>query len=100
MGGPCAGLATSLTRTRWKLAVRGGSTVRLARGPRRSGERGVAGCSGDKYANSSEIYLLRRGPAFRIASHSFRSRSVHGFGRQSPARALELTEWELAFAGT
>ena len=36
----------------------------------------------------------------RIASHSFRSRSVHGFGRQSPARALELTEWELAFAGT
>ena len=36
----------------------------------------------------------------RIASHSFRSRSVHGLGRQSPARALELTEWELAFAGT
>ena len=36
----------------------------------------------------------------RIASHSLRSRSVHGFGRQSPARADELTEWELAFAGT
>ena len=36
----------------------------------------------------------------RIASHSLRSRSVHGFGRQSPARALLLTEWELALAGT
>ena len=90
-----------------KLAVRGGSTFRWRAGrggrvqPALLREVSLGWLLSDKYAGgSSKIYLLRRGPSLRIASHSFRSRSVHGLGRQSPARALELTEWELAFAGT
>ena len=40
------------------------------------------------------------GPPSGSRATPSRSRSVHRLGRQSPARALELTEWELALAGT